>query len=96
MKIKINYDYSQQSLLGKEANVEVAENTTLGELIAQIDARVIEAGKEKNIDVSGLCMLRDGELGCIVAVNKKPPEDLLKYKLQDMDEIDVVFGFCGG
>ncbi|MFU8766247.1 MAG: MoaD/ThiS family protein [Candidatus Methanoperedens sp.] len=96
MKIKINYDYSQQALLGKEANVEVAENTTLGELLAQIDARVIEAGKEKNIDASGLCMLRNEGLGCIVAVNKKPPEDLLKYKLQDGDEIDVVFGFCGG
>lgn len=96
MRVKINYDYSQQALLGKEAKVEVAENTMLGELLAQIDARVIETGKEKNIDVSGLCMLRDRELGCIVAVNKKPPEDLLKYKLQDGDEIDIVFGFCGG
>ncbi|KCZ73041.1 ThiS family protein [Candidatus Methanoperedens nitroreducens] len=96
MKVKINYDYSQQALLGKEDEVEVAENTTLGELLAQIDARIIEIGEKKNIDVSGLYMLRNEELGCIVAINKKPPENLLKYKLQNGDEIDIVFGFCGG
>ncbi len=96
MKVKINYDYSQQKLLGNEAEVEVAENTTLGDLLAQIDARIIETGKEKNIDFSDLCTLRNGELGCIVAVNKAPPENLLNYKLQDEDEIDIVFGFCGG
>ncbi len=96
MKVKINYDYSQQALLRMEDEVEVAENITLGELLAQIDARIIEIGEEKNIDVSGICMLRNEKLGCIVKINKKPHENLLKYKLQNGDEIDIVSGFCGG
>lgn len=95
MKVKINYDYSQQALMGKQSEVEVAENTTLGELLAQIDARLAEIGKERDIDTSDLCMVGGNELRCIVAVNKSPPESL-EYRLKSGDEIDVLFGFCGG
>jgi len=96
MKVKINYDYNQQELLGKKTEeVEIADNTTLEELLAQIDDKIIEIGKEKNRDVSSLRMLNNGELSCIVAVNKAPPENV-KYKLRNGDEVDILFGFCGG
>ena len=79
MKVKINYDYNQQELLGKKTEeVEIADNTTLEEFLTQIDDKIIEIGKKKNRDISSLCMLNNGELSCIVAVNKTPPENVLK------------------
>ncbi len=76
--------------------MEIVDNTTLEEFLAQIDDKIIEIGKKKNRDVSSLRMLNNGELSCIVAVNKASPENVLKYKLRNGDEIDIVFGFCGG
>jgi len=45
MKIIVNYDFTQQELVGKTDVFEVSEGTGLGELLCMIDAKIMEAGK---------------------------------------------------
>ena len=45
MKITVNYDFTQQELVGKTGVFEVAEGAGLGELLQLIDAKIIDTGK---------------------------------------------------
>ncbi|MFQ6073223.1 MAG: MoaD/ThiS family protein [Methanosarcinales archaeon] len=98
MKVKINYDYNQQKLMGKSEEFEVKENTTLGEFIKIVDSQILSKGIEKNIKVKDLTILREnGTLNsCVVMVNGQSPEGKLEYLLQDGDCIDLMYSFCGG
>jgi len=47
VKIKVNYDFTQQELVGETDVFEIAEGTKLEELLRIIDARIIESGKTR-------------------------------------------------
>ena len=47
MKIKVNYDFTQRELVGDSDVFEVADAAKLGDLLRLIDARIMEAGKNK-------------------------------------------------
>lgn len=97
MKIRVNYDFTQQELVGKADVFEVAEGTGLGELLRMIDAKIMEAGKNKGIDTTYKTTLAGNQLnGCVVFINGSAPEKMLEHKLHDEDNIEFVYGFCGG
>lgn len=97
MKVRVNYDFTQQELTGKKDEFEIAEGTKLGELLRVIDAKIIEAGKNKSVDTTYKTTLVEGNLnGCVVFVNGAAPENIREYELQDGDNIEFVYGFCGG
>ena len=97
MKIKVNYDFIQQELTGKTDVFEVADSTILGDLLRMIDAKIMEAGKNKGIDTTYKTTLAGNQLnGCVVFINGSAPEKMLEHKLHDEDNIEFVYGFCGG
>ncbi len=97
MKIKVNYDFTQQELVGETDVFEIADGSKLGELLQIIDARIIEAGKKKGIDTSYKTTLANDRLnGCVVFINGSAPENMLEQLLYDGDNIEFVYGFCGG
>lgn len=97
LKIRVNYDFTQQELAGEKKEFEVAESTKLGELLRIIDARIVEAGKNKGIDTTYKTTLDKGNLnGCVVFVNGAAPENIMEHELHDGDNIEFVYGFCGG
>ncbi len=97
MKIKVNYDFTQQELAGRTDNFEVADGTDLGELLRIVDARIMEAGKNKSIDTTYKTTLAGDQLnGCVVFINGSAPENMLEQSLHDGDNIEFVYGFCGG
>ena len=97
MKIKVNYDFIQQDLVGKSDVFEIAEGRGLGELLRMIDAKIMEAGKNKGIDTTYKTTLADDQLnGCVVFINGSAPEKMLEHELYDKDNIEFVYGFCGG
>ena len=56
MKILVNYDFTQRELFGDSDVFEVADAAKLGDLLRLIDARIMEAGKNKGVEfVYGFC-----------------------------------------
>jgi len=97
MKIHVNYDFTQQELVGKTDIFEVVDGTKLGELLRMIDAKIMDAGKNKGIDTTYKFTLAGDQLnGCVVFINGSAPENMLEHKLHDEDNIEFVYGFCGG
>jgi len=97
MKIKVNYDFIQQELAGKTDVFEVADGTKIGDLLRMIDVKIMEAGKNKGIDTTYKTTLAGSQLnGCVVFINGSAPEKMLEHKLHDEDNIEFVYGFCGG
>lgn len=97
MKIKVNYDFTQQELVGETDVVEIADRAKLGELLRIIDARLQEAGRNKGIETTYKTTLANDKLnGCVVFINGSAPENMLDHELHDRDTIDYVYGFCGG
>jgi hypothetical protein len=97
MKITVNYDFTQQEILGKTDEFEVADGTILGEFLRMIDAKILEAGKNKGIDTTYKTTLAGDQLnGCVVFIKGSAPEKMLEQKLHDGDNIEFVYGFCGG
>jgi hypothetical protein len=97
LKIKVHYDFTQQELVGKEEIFELAEGANLGELLRLIDARIVEKGRNKGIDTAYKTTLANNQLnGCVVFINGSAPENMLEHALHDGDNIEFVYGFCGG
>lgn len=97
MKIKVNYDFIQQELVGKADVFEIAEGSKLGDFLRIIDAGIIEAGKSKGIDTAYKTTMASDKLnGCVVFINGSAPENMLEQLLHDGDAIEFAYGFCGG
>ncbi|MCX9025130.1 MAG: MoaD/ThiS family protein [Candidatus Methanoperedens sp.] len=97
MKLKVNYDFTQQELVGKTDVFEIADGSELGDLLRIIDASIIEAGKNKGIDTAYKTTLANDRLnGCVVFINGSAPKSMLEQLLHDGDNIEFVYGFCGG
>jgi sulfur carrier protein ThiS len=97
MKIKVNYDFTQQELVGKTEDFEVADGTILGDLLRMIDAKIMEAGKNNGVDTTYKTALAGDRLnGCVVFINGSAPAEMLDHELHDGDKIEFVYGFCGG
>ncbi len=97
MKIKVHYDFTQQELAGETDVVELPEGARLGELLRIIDIKIANAGRDKNIDTTYKTTLAGGGLnGCVVFINGTAPGKLLEQELHDGDNIEFVYGFCGG
>jgi hypothetical protein len=97
MKIKVHYDFTQQELAGEMDVIELQEGARLGELLRIIDTKIVNTGKDKNIDTTYKTTLTGGGLnGCVVFINGAAPGKLLEQELHDGDNIEFVYGFCGG
>lgn len=97
MKIKVHYDFTQQELAGETGIFEVAERTKLGELLGIVDARIMDSGKNKGVETTYKTTLAGDQLnGCVVFINGTAPEHMLEQELHDGDNIEFVYGFCGG
>jgi len=97
MKITVNYDFTQQELVGRTDIFEIADGTKLGELLRILDAKIMEAGKNKDIETAYKTTLVCNDLnGCVVFINGSAPENMLEQSLHDGDVIEFVYGFCGG
>ena len=97
MKIKVNYDFTQQELVGETDVFEIVEGTEIRELLRIIDTGILEAGKNKNIETTYKTTLVNDRLnGCVVFINGSAPENMLEQLLHDGDTIEFVYGFCGG
>ena len=97
MKIKVNYDFSQQEVVGETDVFEIADGAKLGELLRIIDARIVEAGKNKGIETTyKTTLVNEGLNGCVVFINGSARENMLEQLLHDGDKIEFVYGFCGG
>lgn len=93
----MNYDFTQQALVGKADSYDIADGTNLGELLQIIDAHIIDAGRSKSIDTTYKTTLAGEQLnGCVVFINGSAPENMLEHELHDGDTIEFVYGFCGG
>lgn len=77
MKIRVHYDFTQQKLVGKEDIFEIADGAKLGELLQIIDAKIIDAGKIKDIDTTYKTTLVNDQLnGCVAFINGSAPENM--------------------
>lgn len=97
MKIKVNYDFTQRELVGDSDVFEVADAAKLGDLLRLIDARIMEAGKNKGIETTYKTILAGDQLNaCMVFINTCAPENIMEHELHDGDNVEFVYGFCGG
>lgn len=97
IKVTVDYDYTQQELLGEKEVFEIPDGTTLGGLLHKIDTKILDTGKNKGIDTTHKTTLADGNLNsCVVFVNGSAPSGMLEHELHDGDIIEFVYGFCGG
>ncbi len=97
MKIKVNYDFIQKELAGETDVFEIADGAKLGELLRIVDAKIIDAGKNKCIETTYKITLAGDQLnGCVVFINGSAPGNMLEQELHDGDNIEFVYGFCGG
>jgi hypothetical protein len=93
----VNYDFTQQVLVGETEFFDLADGTRLKELLCIIDTRIKEAGKNKGIDTTYKTTLVNDHLnGCLVFINGSAPEKMQEQILHDGDNIEFVYGFCGG
>ncbi len=82
MKIKVNYDFTQQELVGGTDFFEINDGSKLGDLLRIIDDKIIEAGKKKDIDTAYKTTLANDRLnGCVVFINGSAPENMLEQLL---------------
>ena len=97
MKIKVNYDFTQQELAGKTDVFEIPDGSSLGDLLDMIDRKIVESGKNKGIETTYKTTLTGGQLnGCVVFINGSAPANMLGEELHDGDTVEFVYGFCGG
>ncbi len=97
MKIIVHFDFTQQELVGETDVFEIAEGTKLAELLRIIDTKIINAGRNKGVNITYKTTLIGGQLnGCVVFINGSAPENMLNHELHDGDDIEFVYGFCGG
>ncbi len=97
VKIKVDYDFTQQELVGETDLFEIGEGAKLVELLRSIDAKIIDAARNKGIDATYKTTLISDQLnGCVVFINGSAPEDILSHRLHDGDAVEFVYGFCGG
>ncbi|VVB54555.1 Uncharacterised protein [uncultured archaeon] len=97
MKLKVNYDFIQQELVGDSDVFEVADAAKLGDLLRLIDIRITEAGKKKGIETTYKTILAGDQLNaCMVFINTCAPENIMDHELHDGDTVEFVYGFCGG
>lgn len=97
MKVTVNYDYTQQELAGEKEVFEIADGTKLGGLLRSIDEKITREGNDRGIDTAYKTTLAENQLnGCVVFVNGSAPEDMLEHELHAGDNIEFVYGFCGG
>ena len=97
MKVTVNYDFTQQGLVGEKEIFDIPECIRLVDLLEIIDSKIIEEGETKDVDTVYKTTLSDGQLnGCVVFVNGSAPDKKLDQKLNDGDNIEFVYGFCGG
>ena len=97
IKVTVNYDYTQQELLGEKEVFGMPDGTTLGSLLHKIDTKILDTGKNKGIDTAHKTTLAEGKLNaCVVFVNGSAPSGMLEHELHDGDIIEFVYGFCGG
>ncbi|MDP3105300.1 MAG: hypothetical protein Q8M95_11935 [Candidatus Methanoperedens sp.] len=97
MKIIVNFDFTQQELMGDKEVFEIEEGARLGVLLHRIDSCIMDAGKKIGIDTAYKTTLAGGVLnGCVVFINGAAPEMMLEQELHDGDSIEFVYGFCGG
>ncbi len=97
VKIKVNYDFTQQELVGKTDVFEIADGAKLGDLLRIIDTMIVETGKNKGIETTYKTTLAGDQLnGCVVFINGSATENMLDHELHDGDTIEFVYGFCGG
>ncbi len=83
--------------MGEKDVFEIADGTRLGELLRIIDAGITDAGKKKGIETTYKTTLAGVELnGCVVFINGAAPGKMLETELHDGDNIEFVYGFCGG
>lgn len=94
MKVRVNYYFTQQELVGRIDIFEIADGTKLGELLRIIDSRITNAEKNKGIDT---IYRTTGHLnGCVIFINGSAPQNMLEQELHDGDNIEFVYRFCGG
>ncbi len=97
MKITVNYDFTQQELVGATDLFEVADGAKLGDVLRLIDIRIMEAGKNKGIETNYKTILAGDQLNaCMVFINGSAPKNMLEHELHDGDTVEFVYGFCGG
>jgi len=97
MKIKVNYDFTQHELVGATDIFEVADGVKLGDLLRLIDARIIEAGRNKGRETTYKTTMAGDQLNaCVVFINGSAPGNMLNHELHDGDTLEFVYGFCGG
>lgn len=97
MKIKVHFDFTQQELIGETDVFEIADGAKLGELLRIVDAKIVEVGRNKGIETTYKTTLVGDQLnGCVVFINGSAPENMLEQELHDGDDIEFVYGFCGG
>ena len=97
MKIRVNYDFTQQELGGETEVFEIGDEAKLGELLRIVDAKIMDDGKNKGIETTYKTTLVGDQLnGCVVFINGSAPENMLEQSLHDGDTIEFVYGFCGG
>ncbi|CAG0984511.1 hypothetical protein METP3_02276 [Methanosarcinales archaeon] len=97
MKIKVNYDFTQQELFGNSDVFEVADAAKLGDLLRLIDAKIMEAGKKKGIETTYKTILAGDQLNaCMIFINGSAPKNIPEHELHDGDTVEFVYGFCGG
>ena len=95
MKIKVNYDFTHFDLVGAADIFEVSDGVKLGDLLRLIDAKIMEAGRNKGIETAFKTTMAGDQLNaCMVFINGSAPD--LNHVLQDGDTIEFVYGFCGG
>jgi sulfur carrier protein ThiS len=97
LKIRVHYDFTQRVLVGDTEVLEIAEGSKLGDLLRNIDTRIIDIGKSKAIETTYKTIIVGNQLnGCVVFVNGAAPGKMLEEILHDGDMVEFVYGFCGG
>lgn len=97
MKIKVNYDFTQQELVGDSDFFEIPDGSKIGDLLRLIDTRIMEAGKKKGIETTYKTTLAGDQLNaCMVFIKGSAPENIMDHELHDGDIVEFVYGFCGG
>lgn len=97
MEVEIEYDYVQKPLMGNSNTIELEDGTTLCTFFNMLDEKIVAAASEQGIEPDGTLFLKNnGTCACMVQVNGKNPPGLLNYVLQNGDQLEVMFGFCGG